>query len=308
MANNLKVNFPRAGNPRTSGFYNVSLAYPVIGDALFVDSVNGTSSGPGFSPESAYATVAQALAVTNATSHTHIFLAPWHAETVASAGLAWNKAGVTIQGLGEGNARPTFTWSATDSVITVSGANTTVRNIRTTVSIDEVVSMFNVTAAGCTFDQVDFVDAGATQAIQWLLTSNAADQLTIKNCYHVQTSAAASAQKWIQLVGTNDTRILDNTFLMTANASTSSHLISGSTAVVNCQIARNVCQFLGATVTIVINLVTTSTGAITDNRLFSGTSVSTAAAITADAAFVAQNYWIDDAAASGILAPVAGTD
>ena len=308
MANNLKVNFPRAGNARMCSFYAPNVTYPVIGDVFFVDSVNGTSSGPGFSPESAYATVAQALAVTNASSHTHLFLAPWHAETVAAAGLAWNKAGVTIHGLGEGNLRPTFTWSTTDAVVTVSGANTTIRNIRTTSSVDECVSMFNVTGAGVTFDMVDFVDPGATQAIQWLITTNAADRLTIKNCYHVQPSAAASAQKWIQLVGTNDTQILDNTILMTANASTGSHAISGSTAVVNCMIARNYLQFLGATITIVVNCVTGSTGMICDNRAFSGTSVTTAGAYTGDGMYMSENYWADTAAASGLLAPVVDTD
>lgn len=306
---NLKTTFPRNGNPKISNFYNFGANY--VGDAMFVDSVNGSSDGPGFSPESAFATVAQAIAAITANGgygHWIIYLLPWHAETVGAAGLAWNKAGLTIVGLGEGNYRPTFTWHTTDAVVTISGANTTVRNIRTKVDLDEVVSMFLVTGAGVTLDTVDFVDGGSTQALQWLLTTNAADQLTIKNCYHVQTTAAGTAQKWIQLVGTNDTQILDNKILMTAFASTSSHVISGSTAVVNCLIARNYLQFLGATVTIVVNCVTGSTGAMIGNHAFSGTSVSTAAAFTGDGMFFSQNFWLDDAAASAILAPAGGSD
>src|SRR5437764_11809647 len=42
----------------------------------------------------------------------------------------------------------------------------------------------------------------------------------------------------LPIFGTDHTRILDNTFMMTANASTSSHLISGSTALINCEIDR----------------------------------------------------------------------
>ena len=306
MANNLATNFPRAGNPRVSNFYEKRPL--VVGDIFYVDSVNGTSSGPGYSPESAYATVAQALAACNASSHAHIFCVPWHAESIGAAGLAWNKAGVTIEGLGEGNLRPTFTWHTTDAVVTVSGANTTIRNIRTTVDIDEVVSMFNITGAGVTFDKVDYIDAGATQALQWLITTAAADQLTIKNCFHVQGTAAATAQKWIQLVGPDHTRILDNTFMILAAASTNSNLIHGSTAPVYLEISRNKCYFFGATVTSVILMATGTTGMITDNRLMSGTSVTTASAITCDACGLSENYWLDDSLGSGILAPAAGTD
>ena len=85
-------------------------------------------------------------------------------------------------------------------------------------------------------------------------------------------------------------------------------IISGSTATVNTVIDNNLCYFLGATITIVINMVTTSTGFITRNLLASGTSVATAAAITGDAMYCGQNYWLDDPAASSILTPGAGTD
>jgi hypothetical protein len=310
MANNLKTHFSRvAGQVWTDSFYRPTPSDPIIGDVFYVDSVNGSASGPGYSPETAYATVEQALAVVNASSQATIYVAPWHAQTVATAGLAWNKAGVNIIGLGTGNMRPTFTWANTDSVLTISGANTYVRNIITKVSVDECVSMILVTGAGVTLDTVDFADnSGTGQAIQWLLTTAAADQLTIKNCFHVQNSAAGSAQKWIQLVGTDHTRIVDNTFIMTANASTSSHLISGSTAVVNCEIGRNKGCFLGATITIIMNLVTTSTGFIYDNKFFSGTSVATAAAYTCDACGFADNKWHDTVSTSGLLAPAVDTD
>lgn len=277
------------------------------GNIYFVDSVTGSATG-GYTADAPAATIAQALALCTANNNDRIYVFPTHVESIGASGLAWNKAGVAIIGLGQGNLRPTLTWHTTDAVVTVSGANMLINNIRTTVDLDEVVSMFLVTGAGVTFDTVDFIDAGATQAIQWMLTTAAADQLTIKNCFHVQNSAAGSAQKWIQLVGTDHTRILNNTFMMTAFASTSSHLISGSTAVVNCEITGNRGFFLGATITIVMNLVTGSTGIISDNRFGSGTSVATAAAFTGDACYMFNNLWADTAAASGLLAPVVDTD
>jgi hypothetical protein len=279
-----------------------------VGQNFFVSSVNGSSSNAGTSFSAPKATLAQALALCTASRGDRIYLLPGHAESIGASGLAWNVAGVSIIGIGTGNLRPTFTWHTTDAVVTVSGANTLIQNIITKVDLDEVVSMFLVTGAGITFDKVDFIETASAQAIQWLLTTNAADQLTIKNCYHVQYAAAGSAQKWIQLVGTDHTRIIDNTFLFTANASTSSHLISGSTAVVACEISRNNILWLGATITIIVNLVTTSTGIICDNRASSGTSVTTAAAFTGDACYFHNNLWSDTVQVSGLLAPVVDTD
>lgn len=280
---------------------------PTLGSIFFVSSVTGSASG-GRSPDAPAATIAQALALCTASKGDIIFVAPDHVETVAAAGLAWNVAGVTIVGLGNGTNRPTLTWSTTDAVVTVSGANMLIKNILTKVSVDEVVSMFLVTGAGVTFDAVDFFETASAQAIQWLKTTAAADDLTIKNCRHRQINAAGSAQKWIELVGTDHTRIIDNVIQLVGNASTNSECISGSTAVVYCEISRNLIQFIGATVDSVINLVTTSTGIISDNRIASGTSVATAAAITGDGCFMFNNLWADTAAASGLLAPAVDTD
>lgn len=279
------------------------------GGQFFVSSVTGSSGNDGLSFAAPKATLAQALALCTADKGDEIFLMPGHAETVAAAGLAVNVAGVTITGLGNGSLRPTFTWSATDSVLTISAANVLIRNVFTAVSIDEVVSMILVTGAHVTLDGVDFGAVGtAAQAIQWLLTTAAADFLTIRNCRHRQLTAAASAQKWIQVVGADFFRCVDSTFQIVANASTGSHLISGSTALVYCEIARNNILFIGATITIVVNLVTGSTGIIADNRIGSGTSVATAAVITGDGCFMFNNLWADTAAASGLLAPAADTD
>lgn len=287
---------------------NIPISLVHTGQVFYVSSTTGSDSNPG-TIKKPFATVNHALDHCTASKGDIIYLMPGHAETISAAGgITCDVAGVFIIGLGMGSLTPTFTWSATASTWAISAANVYIANIKCTISIDEVVKLFYVTGAYCTLDGVDFAPYASGQAIQFLLTTNAADYLTVKNCYHRQMTAAGSAQAWIQLVGTDSTRILDNTFLLTANASTSSELISGSTAVVDIEIARNRALFLGATINSVINLVTGSTGIIYDNRIGSGTSVATAGAITGDACYMFENYWIDDAAASGILAPVAGTD
>jgi hypothetical protein len=280
------------------------------GTRFFVHSSGTDAATGGLTPEDPLASLAYAISLCTNNKNNWIYLMPGHTENVGSAGaINCNKTGVTIVGLGNGSDRATFTWTTTASTWTVTAANVTIKNINTAVSIDEVVSMFSVSAANVTFDSVNFRAVGtSTQAIQWLLTTAAADNLTIQNCQHYQLTAAAAAQKWIELVGTDFTRIVDNTFFIVANASTSSSLIAGSTAVVYCEIARNNCLFIGATIDKVINLVTTSTGLIANNNIGSGTSVATASAITGDACFMFDNKWADTAAASGLLAPVVDTD
>lgn len=289
-------------------------AGPVLttGNVFFVNnSVVGASNGnPGTDPGRPLSTVAAALTKCTANQGDYILVGPGHAETLSTAGaITCSVAGVTILGLGNGSNRPTFSWGATAATWVVSAANVTISNIRCTPSIDEVVSMFSVSAANVTFDRVDHIDAGASlQTIQFMLTTAAADYLTIQNCKHLQLTAAAAAQKWIQLVGTDFTRIIDNTFFIVANAATASHLISGTTAVVYCEIARNNMLWIGATINTIVNLVTGSTGLIAYNNAGSGTSVATAGAFTGDGCFMFQNFWADTAAASGLLAPTVDTD
>lgn len=289
-----------------------SLGVPVLpgtsqihtGNVFFVHNGTGADGNVGDSANP-FATIDYAIGMCTANNDDVIYVKRGHTSTLSSAGaITADVSGITIEGLGNANQRPILTWATTDASFLVTAANVTLKNIITTISVDEVVSMFAVSAAGVTLDAVSFVPYASGQAIQFLLTTAAADQLTIQNCNHRQTAAAGSAQKWIQLVGTDNTRILNNTIWMTAYASTASHAISGSTAVVECEIVGNRIAFLGATITIIINLVTGSTGIITDNRLFGGAAVVLAAAITGDAAWKAENYISNTAAGSGIVGPI----
>lgn len=280
------------------------------GSYFFVSSdtgVDNSGTGYGTDPAKPFATIDYAIGKCTADAGDVIIVMPGHTETIAAAGgITADVAGISIIGLGNGTLRPTISFSATASTFAVSAANVLIRNILVTNTIDEVVTLFYVTAAHCTIDAVDFY-ATTGQCRQFCLTTNAADYLTIKNCYHTQTAAAGAAQGWIVLVGVTNPRILNNTIWITANASTSSICISGSTAVVEAEIVGNRIAWLGATITTVINLVTTSTGIISDNRIAGGAAVVLAAAITGDGCMMFENYVTNTAAASGLLGPTADT-
>jgi hypothetical protein len=287
-----------------------SLVPVTTGNYFFVHSGTGSNGNYGSMAEP-FASIDYAIGYCTANKGDVIIAMPGHTETISAAGgITADVAGITIVGLGSGGLRPIITFSATASTFAISAANVTVKNIITTISIDEVVSMFNISGADCTLDGVDFRPYGALgatgQARQFAAITGA--RCTIQNCVHRQYTAAGAAQVWITTDATDGHRILNNSMFIVANASTSSHWIGSSAAPTNIEIVGNKVLFLGATVTGVITLTTAATGLIAYNALASGTSVATTTAIVADAAYVFENYWIDDAAASGILAPAAGTD
>lgn len=289
----------------------MGIAGPITGEVFYVAASGGQPRSwldGKVTTDHLHLTITAALAKCVAGRGDVIYVAPGYTTTVAAAGgITVNKAGVSIIGLGNGTLRPTLTWSAAASSILVTAANVTIKNFITTISIDEVVSMFAVSAAGCTLDGVDFIEYGALgvtgQAIQFLLTTAAATDLTIMNCRHTQQTAATADQVWIQLVGTSNTRIFNNSIKFLAKAATGSICISGSTAVINVEIVGNRIFWAGATITTIINLVTTSTGIITDNRLYGGSSVVVTAAITGDGCLMAENYFANTLASSGALTP-----
>lgn len=142
-----------------------------------------------------------------ASSDALVFMAPHHAETVASAAaINLDKIGMRIVGLGSGAARPTFTFSATDSTITITAASIAMKNFITKPSIDSVVSPIVVSAADVT---LDFENQDATSEIECvnaLLTAAGADRLTINLRYRgfIAGNACVNA---IRLVGVDTARI-----------------------------------------------------------------------------------------------------
>lgn len=276
------------------------------GSIFFVSSGIGSNSNDGGSPSSPLATIDYAIGLCTANNGDVIIVMPGHAETISAAGgITVDVAGVSIIGLGLGLLKPTISFSATASTFLISAANVYVANLRVTPTIDEVVKMFSVTAAYVTLDNIEHFETASCQTIQFLLTSAAADYLTVKNCYHYQANAATAAQLWIQLVGCDNARILDNVFILTLQNGATCAVINATTAVVNCEIARNVIKQIGGTTQVsAILLVSTSTGYVHDNRV--AAAVTTLAGTVALAsAYGAENYVSHTANQAGILDPVA---
>jgi hypothetical protein len=279
-----------------------------VGTTFFVDSVTGSAGNDGKSPTKALATIAAAIALCTANKGDVIILLPTHAESLSgAAAIALNVAGVSIIGLGRGSNRPTLTFHTTDATFAISAANCLIRNIRVTSDVDEMVKMFHITAAYVTLDKVDHFETASAQTIQFILTTNAADFLEVRNCYHYQVNAAAAAQAWIQLVGIDGGIIEDCTFRLTLSNNAASVTISGTTACLGTVVRRNTITQLGGTTQVsAILFVDSSTGVhVHDNRVAVGSTALAGGVDVGNAGYANENYTLNTADKSGIIDPVA---
>lgn len=277
----------------------------------FVNSVTGTdSAGYGQNPDAPCATLAYALAnLVAASVGDVVYVMPGHVETIAAAaGIALSKSGVSVIGLGMGNLRPTFTWSAAASTWTVAGANALIKNIRCTSTIAAVVKLFSVTAAGVTFDAVDYFEDGTTDALQFILTTAAATDLTVQNCnWYRGTTAASALSQWIVLTGADRAKILNN-FLINKGFATSNPINSAvavvTTAAVGIRIEGNRFYDSNSTGNVPILTIANTTGVVTGNLM--GTSATTTT-ISFNSCFAFQNFITNEVAKSGAVTPAIDT-
>ncbi len=278
----LKTDFPNGGaNDRaiTNKFYEPGKP---LGDVLFVDSNRGSSSGPGFSPDAPYATVAQALAAVTANTDAVIYLLPNHNEGIGDAQLTWNKAGTKIIGIGEGTARPRFDFDhanasidITASGITVQGidllpsvtlvaigidvntlvTDTTLRDIRClsgedgagvdefVITVDIKVGCTRTTIEKCNFDQ----HASSTGQTHHVKLSGASDQIFIRDCYMKIAGTAAVA--CIGGITTLSTRVLIENCVLVADDEPGIELLTGTSGVIrNVDIFSDLATIAAATV------------------------------------------------------------
>lgn len=280
------------------------------GNVFFTHPSGTDTAGFGSHPNEPFKTIDFANNQCTANQGDVIFAMPGHTETIAAAGgIVLDTAGVQVVGLGQGADKALITFSATDSTLAMSAASVAMKNIAVTSSVNECVSMFNVTAADVTLDAIDYVDPGAAlETIQFLLTTAAADRLTIKNCVHRQANAAASAQLWIALVGCTEPRILDNAFILDLEDSATSSVINGDTSVRLAELGRNRMHVTGYSSGLVspVLMVSGATGIHYDSRIYCDTTIVTT---INDAPSMAsfEVYVSNDLDKNGILDPIEGS-
>lgn len=281
------------------------------GDIFFVCSVTGTDgAGYGQNPDSPCATIDYAIGLCTASKGDVIYVLPGHVESiVAAAGIALDVAGVSIIGLGVGNNRPVVTWATlTTATWTISAANCSVKNIRCTSTIAALAKLFSVTAAYATLDGVDYFEDGSTDALQFVLTTAAATDLTVQNCHWYRGTTTASAlSQWIVLTGADRAKILNN-FLILKGFATSNPVNSAvacvTTASVGIRVEGNRFYDSNSTGNVPILTIASVTGIVAHNLM--GTSATTTN-IGYNSCFAFQNFISNEVAKSGAVSPAIDT-
>lgn len=277
-----------AGRTAEHNLYDLRTAFPTTGNIWFVDS-GASSGGNGLSPEGAVTTIDAAINLATASNGDIIVVMEGHAESiVGAAGVAQDKAGLTIIGLGRGRNRPVVTFTtATAASWNISAASNHVENIAFVNAIASQTAMMNITAADVTIRNCEFqLSDGSTAAVLGILTTDAADRLLIEDNYFHGLNAVTGA---IRIVGTDHTIVRRN-YVTGSFATTGAieqvttkgnlHLYDGNT-IVNLTADGNNVSLL---------LKSDTTGAVINNRLFFIDS-SCPTAPAGAAAFYGGNYY-----------------
>lgn len=294
-----KTHFPRVGGQQ---WVQSDYRPPVmtLGNAIYCDSATGTTSGPGFSPETAYSTLITAMGGCTASNDDVVFVAAGHTESVtAAAGMTFSKAGIRWEGRGVGRNRPTITFStSTAAQIIISGANQTFRNfIFDFTGIDAIVAAISVTAADVAFEDCEFICNNATAGcVLGILTAATATRFRVERCRFlgVATNSGTTTTAQIQHEVGVDYVIRDNYF-----TGKMTQAILNATTLLGGLIDNN--RFVVYTGTKAIAMAAASTPFISNNRINvpSGT-----APIVCAAGFMAGNVY---SAAAGVTAGTAST-
>jgi hypothetical protein len=288
---------------QSGGMYTVVNEALTTGSIFFVNSGTGTdSAGNGKNPDAPFATINYAYTQCTDSKFDRIYVMPGHTETITgAAGVAANKIGVSLIGLGTGRLRPTVNYTtAIAASFDVSAASNYISNIIFTPNgFDAITAAMNVTAADFWMDNCEWDicnTAADKQMVLGILTAATATRFKVTN-----TKFRGPAT----VTGTTCTACIKHEVGVDFDISgcdfhgKMTQAILNATTVLGGKIHDN--RFQIYTGTKGIALAAASTALITNNRFNvpSGT-----APIVAAAGFVAGNVY---SAAAGVTAGTAST-
>lgn len=276
---------------------------PVHGSVFFVDSNHdqaGTSTNEGQKRQPC-STIASALAQCTANNGDLIILAPGHAETISAAGgIAIDKAGVHILGMGRGTAMPTITFdTAITADLDIDAANVTIENVHFRANFADITAAIDVNATdfaliGCRFSEVA-TDMNAKIWIQDGATTTS-NYMTIQGCYANLTDAANT--HFVNFAGTGTGHIVKDNIL---NGDWGTMAIGGAGVITDAMILNNNIHNVATDADACISVAATATGLIAQNNATGGHATD---GIECGNMGSIENYYVlSTAALSGVIEP-----
>ncbi len=240
------------------------------GATWFVDSgVAGGSSGNGLSWTGAFLTVAEAI--DKALANDLILINAGHAESTITTAITQSVAGVQIVGLGLGDRRPTFTFTA-DVNWNLDAAGLLLENLNFKVGIDSLAIIIDINSTDCAVRYCDFEEGSS---LQWLtaIDLNGGSGNACDNCEIIGntfTSISAGAATAIGLDAVMDSVIIADNLIDGDFSDAGIHNPSGS-VLTNLRLENNIVRNRNAG-DHAVELVSACTGMAVDNRFFSDTT------------------------------------
>lgn len=274
-------------------------------DRYFQQYDNGQSS--------VHSTLQSAINACTANVGDVIYVCQGHAETVSTAtALAFNKAGITIVGLGNGQTRPKFTLdTATTATIAVSAANMVLENCIVSANFADIVAAFTLSATNfkvrrCRI-QATATDMNFKYVFDTNATTAACDGLEFTDSVWIEPDAATISL--CKVDGTNDSWVVARNYISIATQATGGGLfvIATGKVLTNLDCNHNRCRLIGGDLS-GAGVVFTTDGS-TNSGFFSFNHIQhtdTASEIfgTASSGFsMAENYMSGVAGASGYILP-----
>jgi hypothetical protein len=294
-----KTHFPRVGGQQ---WVNSSYESPVTtGNVIYVNSVTGTSSGPGFSPETAYSTIDAAIGACTANNGDIIVVMPGHAETV-TGDIDVDVAGIWIMGTGVGETRPVVTFATnTTAKVDVDAANCKISNIVFKNNIDSQAIVVDVDGAGFVIEDCDFLEGSSKQYL--IGVDLAEDRGVVRRCNF--SSVSAGADSAVKISAAKDRIVIEDNVVYGDFSDACIHNPTGNVAT-NVVIRNNVLTNL-QTGDHAIELVSACTGVISRNVVNSTlAAVATKTSVDPGSCYCIENYGSDGVGdVSGVLNPVA---
>lgn len=271
------------------------------GSYFFVHSGTGVNGNTGKTVEEAVATIDNAIGLCTANKGDVIIVMPGHAETISGAtSLVVDVAGVSIIGLGRGSLRPTLTFSATASIISVTAADVLLENLLIVGNVDNIVTGISLaaTADGATLRKIEMRDGAANKEfLIGIAIAAACDDVTIDGLRFC--GLAGGATGCIEAAGAANRFTLLNSYIRgqfssqmvdLAAAASTDLLIRGNT-LINIETGAG----LG------VAMHNSSTGFVADNRI--ANLKDTVVGLSGTGMAYAENYLTNALNASGIILP-----
>jgi hypothetical protein len=290
------------------------------GNIYFVDgnatnTLNANDEIHGNSWDQPFATLNYAVSRCTANQGDIILVAEEHAETIEDTGtasgtttdeLVIDKAGITILGMGQNTARPTFTFEgATDAACVIIAADVTIRNLIFAGNLEDLANLVTLSAAadGCTIEDCEFRDGGTAilETIHQINIATTCDRVSIRRCRFFTFAAGSSTLANIEIATAVDHLTIEDCWFH-GDVNTDGMIDSSGGAGTEVYIRNNIMYNLDAATGKCIVVHASTTGAIIGNIMHAGADGTSP--LTTTAMLCAQNYYTNaEAASAAILTP-----